>query len=36
MTNHNCKLISNDHSIIGVEDGIPKMDKRNSNEIGGN
>lgn len=25
MTEHNCKLISNDHSIIGVEDGIPKI-----------
>lgn len=25
MTKHNCKLISNDHSIIGVEDGIPKI-----------
>lgn len=25
MTNHNCKLISNDHSIIGVEDDIPKI-----------
>lgn len=25
MTEHNCKLISNDHSIIGVEDGIPKV-----------
>lgn len=25
MTNYNCKLISNDHSIIGLEDGIPKI-----------
>lgn len=25
MTEHNCKLISNDHSIIGLEDGIPKI-----------
>lgn len=25
MTEHNCKLISNDHSIIGVEDGVPKI-----------
>lgn len=25
MAEHNCKLISNDHSIIGVEDGIPKI-----------
>lgn len=25
MTEHNCKLISNDHSVIGVEDGIPKI-----------
>lgn len=25
MTNHNCKLISNDHSVIGIEDGIPKI-----------
>lgn len=25
MTNHNCKLISNDHSVIGVEDGMPKI-----------
>lgn len=25
MTKHNCKLISNDHSVIGVEDGIPKI-----------
>ena len=25
MTEHNCKLISNDNSIIGVEDGIPKI-----------
>ena len=25
MTEHNCKLISNDHSVIGVEKGIPKI-----------
>lgn len=25
MAEHNCKLISNDHSIIGVEDGVPKI-----------
>lgn len=25
MTEHNCKLISNDHSIIGMEDGVPKI-----------
>ena len=25
MTEYNCKLISNDHSIIGVEDGVPKI-----------
>lgn len=25
MTQHKCKLISNDHSIIGVEDGVPKI-----------
>lgn len=25
MTKHNCKLISNDHSIIGIENGVPKI-----------
>lgn len=25
MTKYNCKLISNDHSIIGVEEGTPKI-----------
>ncbi len=25
MTNHNCRLISNDHSVIGIEDGVPKI-----------
>ena len=25
MTEYNCKLISNDHSMIGVEDGVPKI-----------
>lgn len=25
MSKHNCKLISNDHSIIGVENGMPKV-----------
>jgi hypothetical protein len=25
MSNHHCKLISNDHSIIGIEEGQPKI-----------
>lgn len=25
MTEHNCKLISNDHSVIGIENEIPKI-----------